>query len=118
MGQIRRRLDGVDTERRLSPRVGVELWAEEHCGAGVYFHRVTNLSQNGFFIEKKLPFQVGQTMRICMDLPGAKAKLEAQSRVVNNYVDDYANLRGAGLQFVDLDAQARAGIEAFIDQVT
>jgi len=104
------------TERRTTPRIGVEFWAEELCGADVYFHRVTNLSQDGFFIEKKLPFQVGQTVNIRLGLPGRKDKLDARSRVVNNYVDETANLRGAGFQFMDLDAHARQGIAAYIDQ--
>jgi len=104
------------TERRITPRIGVEFWAEELCGADVYFHRVTNLSRDGFFIEKKLPFQVGQTVTIRLDLPGLKKKLDARSRVVNNYHDGYANLRGAGFQFMDMDAHARKGIDAYIDQ--
>jgi Tfp pilus assembly protein PilZ len=116
MGQTTPPSDPNLTERRTTPRIGVEFWAEERCGADVYFHRVTNLSRDGFFIEKKLPFQVGQTVHIRLDLPGLKSKLDAQSRVVNNYHDGYANLRGAGFQFMDMDAQARKGIEAYIDQ--
>lgn len=116
MGQIARPSDHRLTERRTTPRIDVEFWAEERCGADVYFHRVTNLSRNGFFIEKKLPFQVGKTVNIRLDLPGRKGKLDARSRVINNYHDGYANLRGAGFQFTDMDAQARKGIEAYIDQ--
>lgn len=116
MGQTERSSDHGLTERRTTPRIGVEFWAEELCGADVYFHRVTNLSRDGFFIEKKLPFQVGQTVNIRLDLPGLKSKLDARSRVVNNYHDGYANLQGAGFQFMDMDAHARRGIEAYIDQ--
>jgi hypothetical protein len=60
MTQVDRSADGPTTEKRTTPRIGVELWAEECCGADVYFHRVTNLSRDGFFIEKKLPFQAGR----------------------------------------------------------
>jgi len=116
MGQIDRSSDRRLTERRVTPRIGVEIWAEELCGADVYFHRVTNLSRDGFFIEKKLPFQVGQTVNIRLDLPGSESKLDARSRVVNNYHDGYANLRGAGFQFTDMDVHTRRGIEAYIDQ--
>lgn len=116
MGQTDRLSDHRLTERRTTPRIGVEFWAEERYGADVYFHRVTNLSRDGFFIEKKLPFQVGQTVNIRLDLPGFERKLDARTRVVNNYHDGYANLRGAGFQFTDMDAQARKGIEAYIDQ--
>jgi Tfp pilus assembly protein PilZ len=113
MGQADRNL-----ERRAAPRFGVECWAEECFDAGVYFHRVTNLSRSGFFVAKKLPFRVGQTIRVRLDLPGFADKPETRSRVINNYRDPQDHLRGAGFQFLDLDAQSRKIIEAFIQKVT
>jgi len=103
-------------ERRAAPRYGVDCWAEEVAKVGVYFHRVTNLSQGGFFIEKKLPFRAGQTIHMRLDLPGVAAKLETRSRVISNYCDGQANLRGAGFQFLNLDERSRALIEAFISR--
>ena len=103
-------------ERRAAPRYGVDCWAEEVANTGVYFHRVTNLSRSGFFIEKKLPFQTGQTVRMRLDLPGLADKLDTRSRVIDNYRDGQANLKGAGFQFLDLDVRSRALIEAFISR--
>jgi Tfp pilus assembly protein PilZ len=117
MTQVDRSADGPTTEKRTTPRVGVSLWAEEYCGADVYFHRVTNLSRDGFFIEKKLPFQAGQTVQIRLDLPGSPSKLITRSRVVDNYRDRQANLRGAGFQFLDMDPQTRKGLAAYIDRM-
>ena len=105
-------------ERRTAPRFGVECWVEECFDAGVYFHRVTNLSRGGFFVEKKLPFRVGQTIKVRLDLPGFADKPEARSRVINNYRDQQDHLRGAGFQFLDLDGQARKVIDAFIQRMT
>jgi Tfp pilus assembly protein PilZ len=116
MGQIDRPSERVRTERRTTPRIGVEFWVEERCGADIYFHRVTNLSRDGFFVEKKLPFKVGETVDIRLNLPGLDNKLDARSRVVNNYLDETANLRGAGFQFTDMEAHARQGIEAYIEK--
>jgi Tfp pilus assembly protein PilZ len=116
MGQIKGPSEVRSTERRKTPRFGVEFWVEEHSEAGVYYHRVTNLSRNGLFIEKKIPFRVGQTLLMSLDLPGAASKLDARSRVINNYRDGQANLRGTGFQFLDLDTQTREGIEAFIER--
>jgi Tfp pilus assembly protein PilZ len=117
MTQADRSADGPTTEKRTTPRIGVELWAEECCGTDVYFHRVTNLSRDGFFVEKKLPFQTGQTVHIRFDLPSAPSKLTARSRVVDNYRDRQANMRGAGFQFLDMDTQTREGIAAYIDRM-
>jgi len=118
MGQVVRPQEDRRVERRDTPRFGVECWAEECCDAGVYFHRVTNFSRGGFFVEKQLPFRVGQTIHVRFDLPGIDAKLEARSRVINNYRDTQNHLRGAGFQFMDLDARSRAVIEAFIQKST
>jgi hypothetical protein len=116
MGHSLRPIDETIEERRTAPRVGVEFWVEEQCASGVYFHRVTNISRDGFFVEKQLPFKVGQTVNIRLDLPGVGRELYARSRVVNNYRDRHAALRGAGFQFVELDTQTREGIDAFIQQ--
>ena len=114
MGQIVQPQIDRKVDRRAAPRFGVECWAEECFEAGVYFHRVTNLSRDGFFVEKKLPFRVGQTIHVRLDLPGFADKPEAQSRVINNYRDKQDHLCGAGFQFLDLDIQSREVIEAFI----
>jgi len=109
--------DKRQVERRTAPRVGVECWAEERFDAGVYFHRVTNLSRGGFFVEKKLPFLVGQTLRMRLELPGVADKPEACSRVISNHRDRRAQLCGAGFQFVDLDGHSRDIIDAFIQKM-
>ncbi len=54
-------------ERRTDARVGVEIWVEEMADQGLYFHRVTNLSLGGFFIEKKLPLPVGQKVSLRLE---------------------------------------------------
>ena len=103
-----------DTERRRTPRVGVELWVQEQCAAGMYYHRVTNLSSEGFFVEKKIPFRVGQIVTMRLDLPGGGRPLQARSRVVDNYHDGRDNLLGAGFQFLELDRETRRSIEALV----
>ena len=52
MTQVDRSADRPTAEKRTTPRIGVELWAEECCGADVYFHRVTNLSRDGFLSKR------------------------------------------------------------------
>ncbi len=104
-------------ERRSTPRFGVEFWVEETAEQGLYFHRVTNLSLGGFFIEKKIPFPVGQKVALRLELPGSGRKVSITGRIVNNYQDQHDNLKGAGIQFLELDDQTRAGIVAYLKQV-
>jgi uncharacterized protein (TIGR02266 family) len=108
---------GQRGERRTSPRYGVEFWVEETAEQGQYFHRVTNLSLGGFFIEKKIPFPVGQEVALRMELPGAAQKLQVTGRIVNNYQDQNDKLRGAGIQFMELDEQVREGIATYLNKV-
>lgn len=114
MGSSDRSSPVEGTERRRTPRVGVELWVQEHCDAGVYYHRVTNLSSEGFFVEKKIPFRVGQEVTIRLDLPGDDRRLEIRSRVIDNYRDDQANYVGTGFQFLELAPDTRRRIDALV----
>ncbi len=104
-------------ERRLTPRFGVEFWVEENAGKAQYYHRVTNLSLGGFFIEKKLPFPVGEKVALRMDLPGVTQTMVVTGKIVDNYQDQNARLRGAGIQFLELDNQARGDIAAYLDRL-
>lgn len=104
-------------ERRHAPRFGVELWAQEHAGGGVYFHRVTNLSATGLFVAKQLPFRSGQEVDVRLELPGQPDKLAVRGVVVSNYQDGEANLVGAGVRFLDLDDAARKRIQAYLLEV-
>jgi uncharacterized protein (TIGR02266 family) len=108
---------GQRGERRTSPRFGVEFWVQETAEQGQYFHRVTNLSLGGFFIEKKIPFPVGQKVALRLELPGTAQALQVTGRIVNNYQDQNDNLRGAGIQFMELDDQVRDGIASYLNKV-
>lgn len=103
-------------ERRRASRVGVEYWVQEDCEAGFYYHRVTNLSPEGFFIEKKIPFQAGQVLTFHWELPGGGHHLKARSRVVDTYRDAQSNILGAGFQFLELDPVARRNIKSLMQK--
>lgn len=102
------------SDRREAPRIDVEIWAEERAGTGVYYHRVTNLSRNGFFIEKKLPFPVEAVVDVRLELPGTGERVTLRGRVVDNYVNPDANFRGAGVSFLEMDADTRRKIDLCI----
>ncbi len=114
-------VSGADTddrrERRTAPRFGVEFWAEETAENALYYHRVTNLSLGGFFIEKKLPFPVGEKVSLRLDLPGAAQKMAITGKIVDNYQDQHASLKGAGIQFLELDDQTRGDIAAYLERL-
>ncbi|MFZ7128028.1 MAG: PilZ domain-containing protein [Desulfobacterales bacterium] len=102
------------SERRGSPRIEVEIWAEEQYGGGVYYHRITNLSRDGFFIEKRLPFPVGSRVEVKMELPGTGERVGIFGKVVDNYKDPRARILGAGIAFVELDEKTRDKIDLYI----
>ena len=104
-------------ERRTNPRVGVEIWVEEMGDRGLFFHRVTNLSLGGFFIEKKLPLPVGKKVSLRLELPDSGQEFSLIGKIINNYEDKNKNLKGAGIQFLELDDQVREEIAAYLKRV-
>jgi hypothetical protein len=117
MTQVDRSADGPTTEKRTTRRIGVELWAEECCGADVYFHRVTNISRDGFFIEKKLPFQAGTDRSYPFGSPGRPKQAVhpvTRGRQLPRPARQFARRR---ISVLDMDAQTREGIAAYIDRM-
>jgi Tfp pilus assembly protein PilZ len=101
-------------ERRKNSRVNVQIWAEERYDNFTYFHLLSNLSVGGFFIEKKLPFQVGTIVQLELQLPGSKEKLPVKGQVLNNYQDPHSNNRGAGVKFTEIDKKVKKKIEKYL----
>lgn len=101
-------------ERRVSPRIEVELWVEELDGSGTYYHHVTNFSRNGIFIKKRLPFRVDSAVHLRLELPNTLEKVVLRGKVVRNYSDLGADVQGAGIRFMPLDDSTQMRIDRCI----
>ena len=102
-------------ERRWNQRTGVHIWAEERFQDSTYFHLLSNLSEGGFFIKKKLPFPVGSLVELKLELSNLNESLHVKGIVVNNYNKNDSVFIGTGIQFVDMDKDAGEKIKNYLD---
>jgi Tfp pilus assembly protein PilZ len=103
-------------EKREGKRFKVQIWAEEKRNNSVYYHLLTNLSKKGLFIEKKLPFPVGSTIKLELKLPDSDEKIVIKGDITGNYQDPSSNNLGAGLEFVDMDQAVIEKIAKFLEK--
>lgn len=99
-------------EKRKNPRSDVQIWAVEKDDNSTSFHLLTNLSIDGFFIEKKLPLPVGSTVNFELELDGEKVPL--RGKIVDNYENPVTGKSGAGVHFVDMDESVKTKIEEYL----
>ncbi|MBN1625431.1 MAG: PilZ domain-containing protein [Deltaproteobacteria bacterium] len=103
-------------ERRQGQRSKIQIWAEEKRENSVYYHLLTNLSKTGLFIEKKLPFPVGSTVKLELKLPESDEKIIVKGNIIGNYQDPSLKNMGAGLKFVDMDQEVIEKIDRFLNK--
>jgi len=99
---------------RKEPRIDVQIWIKETCENAVYYHLITNLSKGGFFIDKRLPFPIGSSIEVELDLSAFDSGLCVKGIVVDNYRDPASNTLGAGVKFIEMDEDVTAKIEAYL----
>jgi len=99
-------------EKRKNSRTNVQIWAVEKDNNSTSFHLVTNLSIEGFFIEKKFPLPVGSIVNLELELDGEKLPL--RGKIVNNYENPTTKHSGAGVHFVNMDERVKTKIEEYL----
>ena len=97
-------IETLSDDRRVEPRVTIDLWVEERSGDALYFQRATNLSTRGLFLERTLPHAPGTEVEINLRLPGESSDLCVSAEVVPASAE---RALGMGLRFVRLDPAAR-----------
>ena len=102
-------------ERRKNPRSNVQIWALEKGDHSTSFHLITNLSTDGFFIEKKLPLPVGSIVNLELELDGEM--LQLGGKIIDNYVNPITKHSGAGVHLVDMDVRVKTKIEEYLKRL-
>jgi hypothetical protein len=102
-------------ERRKKPRLNVQIWAIELKENSRYYHMLSNLSMGGFFIEKRLPFQVGSIINFEMELDGEI--ISFKGKIIDNYAGTDPGHPGAGVKFVDLNVTVKAKLKAYLKRL-
>ena len=100
--------------RRAAPRVLVAIAVEYEHGEHVTSGETLDLTEDGMFIKTSSPADVGTLLILRFALPGSP-RWECSARVAwkRRPEDDHVYPAGMGVQFLDLQPEARAAIVAF-----
>jgi len=101
----------VNAERRTEPRAEVAIWVEERTNDALYFQRATNLSIGGLWLDGTLPHPPGTRVSLDIELPG-----EGLLCVLGEVVVHRTPKPGMGVRFVELAADKRTRLEAFLSR--
>ncbi len=83
----------------------------ERAGPTTYFRYATNLSVGGVYFERTPSHQPGTQVTLTFIIPGDRNPASLNAEVVGE-----AGSRGMRLKFVDVDADTRARIAAYVDR--
>jgi uncharacterized protein (TIGR02266 family) len=106
--------ESIDSDRRRSDRVPVEMWVQESRERELYFQRAANLSRGGLFLENTIPHPFGTMVELEFTLPGESVPMRLRGRIVN--IAGGTGDLGMGVEFVDLDPAVAYKIDSFIDR--
>ena len=102
-------------DRRVAPRALIALAVEYEHSERVGSGETLDIAQDGMYIKTPTPAAVGALLLLGFALPGGP-RWECSARVVwkRRPEDDHPYPPGMAVQFLDLQAEARAAIAAFV----
>jgi len=98
----------LQRERRKAKRHPLEITIEVSIGRDLLFQATRDVSRDGAFLLRAIPYEVGTKAKLKILLPDGGAPIECKGEVAN--VPDTAEV-GMGLKFLDISAQDQRRIE-------
>jgi uncharacterized protein (TIGR02266 family) len=98
-------------ERRVEPRIPIEMWVEETTGTERYFRRAGNLSRGGLRLEHTIPLPAGTVVNLTFTLPGDKSPVEVSGEIVSPTAPEELRM---GVKFRELSPEAKERIDAYL----
>jgi uncharacterized protein (TIGR02266 family) len=99
-------------DRRKHPRLSVSLEVDVSSGHNFYAGRTRDISAGGLFIEGDLGLSPGAELTVRLHL--SDHRLTLRSEVMWVLAGEDERTVGVGVRFVELGADARAAIDAFM----
>jgi uncharacterized protein (TIGR02266 family) len=100
-----------EVDRRVGPRIPIEMWVEETTDSERYFRRAGNLSRGGLGLDHTIPLPIGTVVNLTFTLPGDSGPVRIAGEIVSTAGP--AELR-MGVKFVDISDDARGKIDAYL----
>jgi type IV pilus assembly protein PilZ len=101
-------------ERRRTPRTPVTVRIEYATVDAIFSEFTQNVNEGGLFIETDQPLEVEELVQLCFRLPGSKQTFRVAGRVAWVRLGSGSEPAGMGIEFENLDAEARAHINHLV----
>jgi len=104
----------ADGERRLGPRIPIEMWVEETTDSERYFRRAGNLSRGGLGLDHTIPLPLGTIVNLTFTLPGDSSPVKISGVIVSSAGPEDLRM---GVKFIDIADDARLRLDAYLARV-
>ena len=101
-------------ERRRSERVELVVRVDYKTVDELFSEFARNINEGGLFVETDAPPELGSNVALQFQIPGNDEPIQVIGRVVRVTEADATEGPGMGIEFEDLDAQARELINSLV----
>ncbi len=107
-------LPTTDYDRRKSDRADLVVRVDYYTVDELFSEFARNINEGGLFVETDTPHPIGTEVHLQFHVPGAEEPLRVVGRVVRTSGEDRNEPNGIGIEFDDLDRQARQRINQLV----
>ncbi len=108
---------GAEFERRKSERTDVVVRVEYTTVDQLFSEFARNINEGGVFVETDQIHPLGTEVHLQFAIPGSEDPLEVVGRVVHMSEGTTGEPQGVGIEFDDLDNQARSRINQLVREL-
>ena len=106
--------DFATLERRKSDRLDLVVRVDYQTVDQLFSDFARNINEGGIFVETETPHEVGTRVALQFQLPGNDAPIRVNGTVVHVTRDGRGEPPGMGVEFGELDRDARQRIDALV----
>ena len=104
----------ADFDRRKSERANLIVQVVYHTVDELFAEFARNINEGGLFVETDTPHPVGTEVSLQFKIPGSDEPLHVVGRVAHTTSGGPGEPPGIGIEFDDLDSQARQRINQLV----
>jgi type IV pilus assembly protein PilZ len=104
-------------ERRKSERADLVVRVDYRTVDELFTEFARNINEGGLFVETDAPHPAGTAVSLQFTIPGSSEPLDVEGRVVRTQDGGSDGPPGMGIEFDDLDRQARERINQLVRQL-
>ena len=113
-GESLPRAAASSAERRKSPRADVVVRVNYQTVDDLFSEFARNINEGGLFVETERPHPVGTLVTLQFQIPGSEDPIKVHGLVVRISEGSASEPPGMGIEFGDLDGDARQHINELV----